>query len=88
MGSQLHDSHAVGLLLTDTEVEEFRQLAREHAGAELTADEARSVSTQLLRVLAIIRDVALRSSNDSTSPVDSGALPESGIPGINNLPST
>jgi len=79
-------SNAAGPLLTDTEVEEFRQFAREHAGAELTADEARSVSAQLLRVLAIIRDVAQRGSNDSTSPVDAGALPKLPIQGITTVP--
>lgn len=64
-----------GLLLNDTEVEEFLALARRY-GAELTADEARWVSTQLLRVLAVIRDVAIRSPSVSTSPVDISLLPE------------
>jgi hypothetical protein len=80
------DHRPLQFLLTDSEVEEFRQLAREHAGAELTADEARSVSAQLLRVLAIIRDVAQRSSNDSASSVHAGVLPRSLIRGITTVP--
>ena len=79
-------SNAAGLLLTDSEVEKFRRLAREHAGAELTADEARSVSAQLLRVLAIIRDVTQRGSSDSTSSVDGVVLPKSAIHGITTAP--
>jgi hypothetical protein len=70
------------VLLTDVEVEEFRTLAREHAGAELTADEARTVVDQLLRVLSIVRDIALRGSSDSASSVDGRPLPESGIRAI------
>ncbi|GEM_PF-3618358 len=68
----------LGFLLTDAELEEFRGLAREHVGAELTVDEARSVSTQLLRVLTIVRDVGRRGSSASTSSVDGQALPDSG----------
>lgn len=81
-------STAAGLLLTDSEVEEFRRLAREHAGAELTAAEATSVSAQLLRVLAIVRDVAVRGSNDSTSSVDDGPLPSPANRGITTFPPT
>lgn len=73
-------------ILTDAEVEEFRVLVRQHAGAELTVDEARSVSGQLLRILAIVREVALGSSSASASPVDPKALPESAIRAITTLP--
>jgi len=75
----LHSSpdQRFGAGLTDAEVEEFRILAREHAGAELTTDEARTVTDQLLRSLAIVRDVAVRGSNASDSPVDEQPLPES-----------
>jgi hypothetical protein len=69
--------NAAGLLLTDAEVEEFRRLARDNAGAELTTDDARKVIAQLLGVLSIIRAIALRGSSDSTSPVDGRPLPES-----------
>ena len=72
--------------LSETEVEEFRQLARLHSGAELTLDDARSVSTQLLRVLAIVRDTAQCGSSDSASSVDAGALPKSPIRGITTVP--
>lgn len=82
------DERPLGFLLTDAEVEEFRALAREHAGAELTVDEARSVSIQLLRVLAIVRDVALRGSSGSASSVDGGVLPDSGIRAITTIPPT
>jgi hypothetical protein len=73
------DRLAGHILLTDAEVEEFRALAREHAGAELTADEARAVTDQLLRVLSVVRDVAVRSSSHSFSSVDEQLLPESAI---------
>jgi hypothetical protein len=61
--------------LTDSEVEEFRVLAREHAGAELTFDEVRTVADQLLRVMRIVRDVANRGSTTSASYVDDQPLP-------------
>ena len=67
--------HSPRLYLSDADVEEFRALVTQHAGATLTADEARSVSAQLLRVFAIVRSVALSSSNDSTAPVDEPSLP-------------
>jgi hypothetical protein len=63
-------------LLTDAEVEAFRALARENAGAALTAEEAQAVAGQLLRILATVRATA-RSSTVSASPVDEQALPES-----------
>lgn len=72
------------LFLTDAEIEEFRVLAREHAGAELTADEARTVADQLLRVLTIVRSVALGCSSVFTWPVDKPLLPESGSSAINS----
>ena len=65
--------------LTGGEVEEFRTLARLHASAELSFDEAQTAAHQLLRILAIVRDVALISSRASTSSVDKGVLPDSGI---------
>jgi hypothetical protein len=74
--------NAAGLLLTDAEVEEFRALARQHADAELTADEARAVVDQLLGVLSVIRMIALRGSTDSTSSVDGRTLPEARIHAI------
>ena len=69
--------YSSGLLLTDIEVEEFRSLALNHAGAELTAGQAQSVAGQLLRILATVRDVAARRPNASVSSVDSEALPNS-----------
>jgi hypothetical protein len=57
-------------LLTDAEVEEFRALVREHAGAELAGSEARALADQLLRALSIIRDVTLRGSSISDCSVD------------------
>lgn len=73
-------------LLDSAELEEFRTLARRHAGAELTTDEARTVSSQLLRVLAIVRDVSSHGSNESVSPVDGRALPKSAKSGITTVP--
>ena len=73
-----------GLLLTDAEVEEFRVLARQHAGAELTVDEGRVLSGQLLRALATVRDVALGEPRAPASPVDNLTLPESDGSGINS----
>lgn len=73
-------------VLTDTEVEELRSLARQHASAELTSEEAHTTAHQLLRILAIVRDVARRSSSASFSPVDGQALPDSGIRAITTLP--
>ena len=69
-------SNAAGPLLSDAEVEEFRRLARDHAGAELTANDARAVADQLIGVLSIVRDIVIRSSTDSTSSVDRHSLPE------------
>ena len=80
------DDRPLGFLLTDTEIEEFRVLAREHAGAELTPDEAYSVAGQLLRILAIVRDAVVRSSNGSDSSVDGRPLPDSGIRAITTFP--
>jgi hypothetical protein len=74
--ANLVDPEPVGFLLSDVEVQEFRALVHQHANAELTVDEARSVSGQLLRVLAIVRDLA-SGSNDSASSVDEPVLPES-----------
>ena len=73
------------LLLSDAEVEEFRVLAREHAGAELTASEARTAAGQLLRILSVVRDVAAGSSA-SLSPVDGHPLPESANRAITTFP--
>jgi len=75
-------SSAVGFLLTDAEVEEFCVLAREHAGAELTANEARAVVHQLLGVLSTIRAIALRGSTESASYVDARLLPKVAIHAI------
>jgi hypothetical protein len=63
-------------LLTDDEIREFQSLAVEHAGASLTLEQADALAHQLLRVLFIIRDVARRSSTDSTSSVDQRVLSE------------
>jgi hypothetical protein len=73
-------------LLSDLELEEFRDLARKHAGATLTTDQARSATTQLLRILAIVRDVAVQSSSDSPSSVDGQALPDSPVRAITTYP--
>ena len=78
----------LGSLLTDTEVEELRVLAREHAHAELTPDEAQSVAGQLLRILAIVRDVAVAGSTASASSVDEGILPDSENRVITTFPAT
>ena len=45
--------------LADGEVEEFRNLLDQHANVRLSFDDARVLSGQLLRVLALIRDVAV-----------------------------
>jgi len=82
------DDRPFGFLLTDAEVEEFRALAREHAGAELTVDEAQSVAAQILCVLAIVRNVAWRHSTDSVSSVDGEVLSESTNRAITNPPAT
>ncbi len=74
------------LILTETEVEEFRSLAHQHTGAVLTREQARTVETRLLRVLAIIRDVATRGSSHSASPVDIAPLPESDAGAMNAIP--
>lgn len=74
-------------LLTDAEVEEFRALAREHAGADLTSSEAGTVATQLLRVLSIIREVANQGSSASASSVDEAPLTESTGRGITTFSS-
>ena len=68
---------SLGFLLTDSEVEEFRVLVHQHAGAELSAEEAQSVAGQIVRILAIVRETAGRGSNASAVPVDGGALPKS-----------
>ncbi len=72
------DDRSPRFLLTDMEVEEFRMLARDHAGADLTRDEAQSVAGQLVRLLAIVRAVATKSSSASASSVDSRGLPDAG----------
>lgn len=82
------DDRPLGLLLTDTEVEELRALAREHLGAELSFGEAQSAARQLLQVLATVRDVALRGSSASASSVDYEVLPDSEIGAISTLPPT
>ena len=74
------DRLAGHIFLTDAEVEEFRALAREHTGAELTPEETRAVADQLLRLLSLVRDVAVRGSSDSSSSVDEQLLPESANP--------
>lgn len=68
---------SVTTFLSDAEVEQFRVLAREHAGADLTPNEARAVAGQLLRALAIVRDVAVKGSSASASSVDGEGLSES-----------
>lgn len=80
------DDRPLGLLLTDAEVEAFRVLAREHAGADLSVDDAHSFAGQLLRVLAIVRDAAARSSTASASSVDGEPLPESETRAITTFP--
>jgi hypothetical protein len=76
------DDRPSRLVLSDSEVEEFRALARQHAGAELTPNEARTVVDQLLGVLSVVRVIALRSSTDSASSVDEHPLPEARIHAI------
>jgi len=64
-------------LLTDSEIREFQSLITEHAGASLTTEQADALAQQLLRILFVIRETAIQSSTDSTSPVDGQSLPES-----------
>lgn len=84
--AQFPDRRPIGSLLTDAELEEFRVLAREHAGADLASDEAQSVAGQILRVLAIVCQVARRDSSASASSVDAGPLPESPRRAITTVP--
>jgi hypothetical protein len=50
--------------LPDGEVEEFRNLLDQHANVRLSFDDARVLASQLLRVLALIRDVAVATVED------------------------
>lgn len=68
---------SLAMLLTDAEIETFRLLAREHAGAELSVEDARFVTGQLLRTLGVVRQAQQGGSNDSDSSVDRPALPNS-----------
>jgi hypothetical protein len=63
--------------LSADEVREFQSLASEHAGASLTIEQADALAHQLLHLLFIVRDVARRSSTDTTSSVDDRVLPKS-----------
>lgn len=59
--------------LADGEVEEFRGLLDQHANVRLSFDDARVLSGQLLRVLALIRDVAVSAASAEDGAVDSPA---------------
>jgi hypothetical protein len=59
--------------LADREVEEFRNLLDQHASVRLSFDDARVLSGQLLRVLALIRDVAVSAVGAEDGAVDSRA---------------
>lgn len=59
--------------LTDGEVEEFRNLLHQHADVRLSFDDARALSGQLLRLLALIRDVAVTAVSAEDGTVDSPA---------------
>ena len=58
-------------LFAEGEVEEFRLLLRQHANVELSFDDARILGGQLLRVLALIREVAVSAASAEDGSVDS-----------------
>lgn len=55
-------------VITADDIEEFRQLVKEHGGANLTVTEAVEVAMQLLRVLQILREVVRKNSDPSEAP--------------------
>lgn len=56
--------------LAESEVEEFRLLLKQHANVEVSFDDARVLAGQLLRVLALIRDVAVSAVSAEDGAVD------------------
>jgi len=56
--------------LTEGEVEEFRLLLDQHARVRLPCDEARVLASQLLHLLALIRDVAVSAAMAEDGDVD------------------
>lgn len=56
--------------LSPEEVEEFRALMNRHSRVALSFEDARMLSTQLLHVLALIRDVAVSAAMDQAEDVD------------------
>ncbi len=56
--------------LAEGEVEEFRLLLKQHAIVEVSFDDARVLAGQLLRVLALIRDVAVSTASAEDEAVD------------------
>jgi hypothetical protein len=68
--------------LDEKDVEEFRALLRTHAGVDHSASEAATLAHQLVRLLGLVRSVALKTLSER--PVDKRPLPESPAGGINS----
>lgn len=58
------------VFLTDNEVDEFLVLLEKHTTLRLSPGDARALSAQLLRVLALIRDVAASAADSEKEAVD------------------
>jgi hypothetical protein len=63
-------SDSAARILADGEVEEFRLLMEQHGKVRLSFDDARVLACQLLRVLALIREVAVSAVGAGDTAVD------------------
>jgi uncharacterized protein YhdP len=79
---QLPAKDSVAFRLDEKDVEEFRALLRTHAGVDSSESEAAALAHQLVRLLGLVRSVALKT--DPEPPVDKQPLPESPAGGINS----
>lgn len=73
-------------LFTNAEILELQKVIQQHSGAPLSIVDTQVVAHQLLRLLHLIRTVAIQSSTDTASPVDERSLPNAPIRGITTSP--